>query len=184
MKGAILLTVLAVVVTLSVARHVIPHDHWPMFKQCDPRWGNERLGDAGSPNTICQAGCAMTSTTMALAHFNTTVDKHGVNPGTVNSWLVKHGGFADKDLIIWSAVSGLGTMKVDTILQSPSASVVHGYINKGHPVIMHVRDNTHFVLGIGYDSENPNMIVVNDPAFTTTEYNLSGVTEVVVYARA
>ena len=156
----------------------------------------------------------MTSTTMSLLHFNTTLHGKPVNPESLNNWLDANGGYVDQNLLVWGSVEKLGTMKVDTILTSPDAATVHSYINRCQPVIMHgtsplpppsihsppllpsppllththtintVRDNTHFVLGIGYDSENPNTIYVNDPGFTDDSYDLSGVTETVIYERA
>lgn len=38
---------------------------WTAFKQCDSRWGGNRLGTCGL--TVCQAGCAMSSVAMFLA---------------------------------------------------------------------------------------------------------------------
>ena len=40
----------------------------PLFKQCDPRWGNTTMGvhGAGEQSTICHEGCAMTCVAMAL----------------------------------------------------------------------------------------------------------------------
>ena len=37
---------------------------WTEFKQCDSRWANEQLGTCSQ--TICSAGCAMSSVAMIL----------------------------------------------------------------------------------------------------------------------
>ena len=39
---------------------------WPIFKQCDPRWGADEMGTAGDGerSTICGEGCAMSSLAM------------------------------------------------------------------------------------------------------------------------
>jgi hypothetical protein len=50
---------------------------YPMYKQCDPAWKNEQLGT--SSNTICSAGCLMSSASMALAGTG-----HSFNPSTLN----------------------------------------------------------------------------------------------------
>src|SRR5687768_10902377 len=70
----------------------------PLFKQCDSRWGNNRLGTG--PETVCQAGCAMSSVSMIInskGHAN-------INPGSLNSWLISNGGFASGDLLVWTSV--------------------------------------------------------------------------------
>ena len=74
---------------------------YPLFKQCDSKWGSEQLGT--SSNTICKAGCAMSSLAMGLAGTG-----KGYNPGTLNSWLKGHGGYVSGDLLVWGAVSSIG----------------------------------------------------------------------------
>lgn len=75
---------------------------YPLFKQCDSKWGNEQLGT--SSNTICKAGCAMSSVAMALAGTGHTT----YNPGTLNTWLKSNGGYVSGDLLVWSAVGKIG----------------------------------------------------------------------------
>lgn len=74
---------------------------YPMYKQCDSAWGHEQLGT--SSNTICSAGCLMTSVAMALKGTG-----HNFNPSTLNSWLKSHGGYASGDLFVWGSVNSLG----------------------------------------------------------------------------
>ena len=50
---------------------------YPLYKQCDSRWANDRLGT--SSKTICQAGCLMSSAAMALSGTG-----HSYNPKTLN----------------------------------------------------------------------------------------------------
>ncbi len=57
---------------------VIPCGSWTLYKQCDGRWGGIALGFSGQ--TICQAGCAMSSVAMALRRFNVPVYGEA-NPG-------------------------------------------------------------------------------------------------------
>ncbi len=59
---------------------------FPLFKQCDSRWGTNALGNYGG-NTICSAGCTMSSLSMILNNCGELVNGQAVNPGTLNSWL-------------------------------------------------------------------------------------------------
>ena len=36
-----------------------------LFKQCDPRWAEDRMGLTGT-HSVCEVGCLMSSTSMAL----------------------------------------------------------------------------------------------------------------------
>lgn len=74
---------------------------YPMFKQCDSRWAHEQLGT--SSNTICSAGCAMSSVAMGLAGVG-----KNYNPSTLNQWLKGHGGYVSGDLIVWGSITPLG----------------------------------------------------------------------------
>ena len=52
---------------------------YPLFKQCDPTWGNDTIVD----KTVCQVGCLMSSCAMALdGHGITLPDGSGIDPGT------------------------------------------------------------------------------------------------------
>ena len=64
---------------------------YPVYKQCDPTWGSNEMGVAGpgERNTICNEGCAMSSTAMALSGLGVEV-----NPGQFNTWLEKNEGYA------------------------------------------------------------------------------------------
>jgi hypothetical protein len=57
--------------------------------QCDPRWGNNMMVDL----TICDVGCLMSSTSMALAQKNISITGAAADPGTFNSWLRTHNGY-------------------------------------------------------------------------------------------
>ena len=50
---------------------------YAMWKQCDPRWANNVLG--WGPDTICSAGCLMTSASMVI----TSLPAYQ-NPATIN----------------------------------------------------------------------------------------------------
>jgi len=54
---------------------------YQMWKQCDPKWAHIPLGFSNS-DTICSAGCLMTSVTMAVTSLPTWAD-----PAGMNQWL-------------------------------------------------------------------------------------------------
>lgn len=91
LKIALCLTLLALVFSRN----------YPLFKQCDQRWAKEQLGT--SSNTICTAGCAMSSVSMGLAGIG-----KNYNPSSLNQWLKGHGGYVQQDLIVWGSISPLG----------------------------------------------------------------------------
>lgn len=49
--------------------------------------------------TICEVGCLMSSVSEALAGKNIEIESQPSNPGVLNAWLRKHGGYnANNDL--------------------------------------------------------------------------------------
>ena len=79
---------------------------YPLFKQCDSRWANDKLGT--SANTVCSAGCLMSSVSMVLNDCHKTVDGAAATPGTLTSWLRTNGGYVSGDLFVWGAVAKFG----------------------------------------------------------------------------
>jgi len=77
---------------------------YPLFKQCNSSWGSNVLG--GGPDTICKAGCLVSSVSMALNSYGKSVGGTA-NPGTLNAWLKSHSGFSG-ELFSWGAISSLG----------------------------------------------------------------------------
>ncbi len=86
-------------------------DGWTLYKQCDSTWGSNQLGTCSE--TICSAGCAMSSVAMMLTTKGTSK-----NPGQLNSWLKSNGGYSSGCLINWASVNVFGTVT---------------YIGKQHP---------------------------------------------------
>lgn len=76
---------------------------YPMYKQCDSRWGSERLGTHPT-NTICSAGCLLSSVSMALNGTGGIT----YNPSTLNTWLNANKGYVQQDLFVWAAINPLG----------------------------------------------------------------------------
>lgn len=65
---------------------IVSSSSFALWKQCDPRWANDQLG--WGSDTICSAGCLMTSATMVITSLPAYV-----NPATLNQWLKNNGGY-------------------------------------------------------------------------------------------
>jgi hypothetical protein len=136
---------------------------YPLYKQCDPKWANEQLGT--SANTICKAGCAMSSLAMALAGTG-----HNYNPSTLNAWLKGHGGYVSGDLLVWGSVNSLGL----TFQGKVANSQIKAKLDAGFAVICNVHNGGHWVLAHSYSGDNIN---VNDPGYSTTSYALNQIVD-------
>ena len=68
---------------------------YPLYKQCDSRWANDKLG---SSTTICKSGCLMSSVAMFM--------NNGYTPGTLNKYMNEHGGYSG-NLWIWAKAPGI-----------------------------------------------------------------------------
>ena len=71
---------------------------FPLFKQCDTRWGGDEMGvpgaGPGERDTVCHQGCAMSALSMGLAGHKVTIGGEDANPGTLNAWLAANDGYA------------------------------------------------------------------------------------------
>ncbi len=136
----------------------------PSYKQCDSAWGSDPLGTCSE--TMCSAGCAVTSTSMVFEYFGGTQD-----PGELNACLTSNGGYASGCLIYWSnncmpnGVSYDGTGgDIDTALAN------------GYPVIAYVtssQTSMHFVVIIG---NNGGEYQIHDPAWNYATISDGGYT--------
>ena len=132
---------------------------YPLYKQCDSRWGSHELGT--SSNTICKAGCLMSSVSMALSGCGKSY-----NPDTLNTWLKGHGGYVSGDLFVWGSVKSLGLAYEGKIANNEISAA----LGKNEIVILNVHNGAHWVLAT---SMSGSTIHVNDPGFSTTSYTLS-----------
>eukprot|EP00055_Hartaetosiga_balthica_P008606 m.32617 g.32617 ORF g.32617 m.32617 type:complete len:218 (-) comp6393_c0_seq2:5479-6132(-) len=148
-----------------------PNCSWTLYKQCDSAWGSNHLGT--SSDTICSAGCAMSSVAMLLHSRGLNY-----NPGSLNSWLISNGGYASGDLIIWSAVDRLGKTSYQG-MENPSESVVASGLSQCHGIIANVRGGSHWVLLTGYQGNG--VFSVNDPGFSQSTYNYGDMLRFAVY---
>ena len=133
--------------------------NYPLYKQCDSKWGNEQLGT--SSTTICKAGCLMSSVAMALSGTG-----QNYNPSTLNKWLKGHGGYVSGDAYVWASVKPLGLNYIGKVSNSNIASS----LSAGHIVILNVHSGHHWVLAV---SMSGSTIHVHDPGYSTTSYTLS-----------
>ena len=156
------------VVLLALSAAVINAWNPPTFKQCDSRWAHETLGYG--PDTICQAGCLMTSVTSMVAGCG-----HNYNPSTMNSWLKAHGGFQG-DLYVWGPIKEFGFNYQGQIT---GTAAIRAAVTAGKRVILNVNNGHHWVLalkdtGSGFD--------VMDPGYNTKHYAYSDVVRAGIYS--
>ena len=144
---------LAFLVIVAIARN------YPMYKQCDSRWANDQLGT--SSKTICQAGCLMSSAAMALSGTG-----HSYDPKTLNNWLKSNGGYVSGNLFVWASINKLGL----TFKGFVANSAIKSNLDAGNVVICNVHNGGHWVLAHSYNGNN---ILVNDPGYSTTSYDLT-----------
>lgn len=134
--------------------------NYPLYKQCDPQWGNIKLGT--SSDTICSAGCLMSSVAMALYGVGNSYS----TPPVLNYWLTTHGGYVSGDLFVWGSVNTIGMVYRGKI---PNYQIKTN-LDRDNVVIINVRNGGHWVLATGYSGDT---IFVNDPGYPVNAYSIS-----------
>lgn len=145
---------------------------WTEYKQCDSRWANQQLGTCSQ--TICSAGCAMSSVAMILATKGA-----GQNPSSLDSWLTKNGGYSGGCNINWASVNAFGV--VTFIGKQPGATetdICNG-LKAGHGLVANVHGGGHWVLLTA--CKGSGVFYVNDPGYSTTTYHKSDIVDLAVY---
>jgi predicted chitinase/LysM repeat protein len=140
-------------------------DGTPMYRQGDPQWGSRRLGSSSS---LAAAGCAMTATAMAVSKITGKV----INPGEMDAWLDKNGGYAGNALMWGKAaqMGGLGAAKAGW-----NFNTINKQIDVGRPVVIGVdykagsnggaNGTDHWITVTGRGRQNgQNVYFANDPA--------------------
>eukprot|EP01087_Luapelamoeba_hula_P010310 TRINITY_DN2725_c0_g1_i1.p1 TRINITY_DN2725_c0_g1~~TRINITY_DN2725_c0_g1_i1.p1 ORF type:complete len:200 (-),score=28.18 TRINITY_DN2725_c0_g1_i1:84-683(-) len=168
---------------------IIPMN-FPLFKQCDPRWANNTMGGNNTGyDTICIQGCAMSSVSMALngKGFRLT-PRVQFDPQTLNLWLREHKGYVcighNCNNLRLDAPDAIAPGKIKFLSESPKPAldVIKRSLHAHNPVtVAHVRNSTHFVLVTGWDSQDANMLYVNDPFFSSTFYYYDDISDVLSY---
>ncbi len=140
-------------------------DGTPMYRQGDPQWGSRRLGSSSS---LAAAGCAMTATAMAVSKITGKT----INPGEMDAWLDRNGGYAGNALMWGKAaqMGGLGASK-----QAWNFNTINKQIDAGRPVVIGVdykagsnggaNGTDHWITITGRGREGgKNVYYANDPA--------------------
>ena len=153
---------------------------YPLFKQCDPAWASDRI----HVKTICDVGCLMSSTSMALRQRGILIPgddtpERNATPGALNEWLRTHGGYVSgMDDLDEAAIARLAPGRIAWTNASMhrtndlSWGQVVALINAGAAVIANVMEGHHFVLVVGYDDAlRGDVLFVNDPGFTKPSYS-------------
>lgn len=146
---------------------------WVSYKQCDSKWGANQLGTCSS-DTICTAGCAMSSVAMIL-----TTKGASNNPGQLNSWLKSNGGYSSGCLINWSSVNKFGVVTFIAKEPDASESEICSGLSAGHGLVANVHNGGHWVLLTGCAGNG--VFYVNDPYYSTTTYKRSDIVDLAVY---
>lgn len=167
---------------------VIPFKY-PLYKQCDPRWGKDVIVST----TVCAVGCLMSSTSMAIGGKDITVAGHSSNPGSLNSWLKANGGYTSGNDLIESVIPKVDPRHIswpaDAMHPTNNIPVAHivEYLKQGRPVIANVMKGAHFVLVTGWEGSEQlqtnvrggdayagvDTLYVNDPGFNRDTYSYS-----------
>jgi len=145
---------------------------WSLFKQCDPAWGSQELGTCAG-ETICSAGCAMSSVAMMLATKGI-----GTNPGVLDAWLTQNGGYASGCLIVWAAVDAFGVTSFQGMEQADESAICSG-LDQMHGIIANVNNGGHWVLLTG--CAGGGVFYVNDPGYDRSTYSMSEILQEAVY---
>eukprot|EP01088_Endostelium_zonatum_P011419 TRINITY_DN25552_c0_g1_i1.p1 TRINITY_DN25552_c0_g1~~TRINITY_DN25552_c0_g1_i1.p1 ORF type:complete len:217 (+),score=15.51 TRINITY_DN25552_c0_g1_i1:36-686(+) len=174
-------SLLLVVLFVGIVLADVPY-HWTMYKQCDGKWANDRMGTTSE--TICRIGCAMSCVAMSLDSFGERVPGSNaqITPATLNTWLTHNGGYVSGNEIIWDSVHKIGRLHVVQVTGSLTRAQLVNYISRRMPVIANVRHGTHWVLLTGYSNSNEAAYNVNDPGFNQDVYNRSDMGRFIVYS--
>lgn len=129
----------------------------PAFRQSDPRWAHDMMGPG--PDTLAQAGCAVTSAAMVLAACGIDTD-----PKRLNAFLATSGGFTERCWLKWEVAADLDPSRVRFAYEDlPSYHLIDSNLARGNPVIVRLRQpdqTTHFVVICGKDGFD---YLVRDP---------------------
>ena len=157
-RVAALVFALLVVGTLSAGCTI--NRSSPVYKQCDSRWGSNRLG---ADSTICAVGCLMCSVSSGMAGLGKTINGQTVTPAVLNSFLLSNGGYYG-NLYVWGTVERFGLRYEG---QTSDQNVLRNNVCANKMVILNVNNGGHWVLATGYDGSNWN---VNDSGANRNVY--------------
>ena len=182
-------------------RSPLPKQVFPLFKQCNPNWAENKMGPVNCSkitcpgatfgrDTVCSEGCAMTCISMAMDAFGYKIQGESVNPGILNSWLVENGGYMcldgncnNLDLVQIEEIVASGRIKFLGEIFKPNfnASTLVKALALDIVVIAHVRNKTHFVLLDGATDKGESFSVL-DPFYNTSIYTYESISDVIMYS--
>jgi predicted chitinase/murein DD-endopeptidase MepM/ murein hydrolase activator NlpD len=103
-------------------------DGTPLFAQGDAAWRTNTLGQS---LTLGAAGCAMTSTAMAISKISGKI----INPAQLDAYLDSHGGYTG-DALYWDkAAQSVGLHAAKPVW---SLDTIHRQLDAGRPVVVGV----------------------------------------------
>jgi len=161
---------------------------YPLYKQCDPAWGNDQMGVVGQDqddDTICHQGCAMSSVSMVIAGYNISIDGEVSTPKTLNQWLRKNNGYTCMDgdccNLVLNAPDRIAPTQIKSLGEplTPALNDLVKMVSQGEIAIAHVRNRTHFVLLTGFTQ--PDIFTVLDPAYPATTYTYDEIHDILLY---
>ena len=129
----------------------------PLFRQWDPRWGNDKLGSTSA--SLRNYGCTVSATAMALTSQGIKIE-----PGELNSQLTANNGFTDSGLLIWKGIETVTNEEFGIALNNAlSHQLIDQQLKKGNPLIAKVFYNEeiwHWVLITGKEGSQ---YLMHDP---------------------
>eukprot|EP01013_Petalomonas_cantuscygni_P033111 TRINITY_DN5991_c0_g1_i1.p1 TRINITY_DN5991_c0_g1~~TRINITY_DN5991_c0_g1_i1.p1 ORF type:complete len:371 (-),score=59.93 TRINITY_DN5991_c0_g1_i1:293-1405(-) len=163
---------------------------FPLYKQCDHRWGDQQMGTkgAGERATVCREGCAMTSVSMLLAGLGSRAPFGGaLSPGSFNQWLEDNHGYVcasgDCNDLVLAAPDRLSA-RITLVGETPPPPLeeLRASIHRGRDFYLaHVRNASHFVLVVGAPAGMNGTVQVHDPFFNVSAYEWNEVSDVIHY---
>jgi len=161
---------------------------FPLFKQCDARWGSDQMGvkGPGEQSTICGEGCAMSSLAMALAGLGINLPDLQMTPGTLNEYLQSNhlytcAGHDCNNLVLNAPEALTNRLSLVGEVRPPPALpyLREVVVAQTFIALAHVHNSTHFVLLT--DVTGPSTFLVNDPFYNRTTYDYSEMSDVIMY---
>ena len=116
----IIYSILPINTTVAVPETAVIPFQYPLYKQCDSKWGSDPMVS----KTICEVGCLMSSTSMAIAGKGIPIGGKPSNPGQLNAWLRNNNGCVPVGdcSALWKADCGDGVARVLVLTLSASVS--------------------------------------------------------------
>lgn len=168
-----------------------------LYNQCDSAWGSDKLINSNSGNTVCKAGCAITSISMQIANSG-VASTSSFSPKEFNISLREHQNPNNGANVEWGQVGHLTNNKFALERTeyisgniNDKAVAFSNYLSQGYYPVVQVKygtnSSTHYVaifevIGsriIAGDPSGGNLITLNDTSYPIATQNIS--TFVVLY---